>query len=49
MVQPIIPIKNGIMVNGNVIVKNFVHAKKVIVGILAHVFLRIVGIYKRYC
>ena len=37
-----IQIKNGIMKHANISVKIIVHAKNFIVGILAHVFLRIV-------
>ena len=33
-----------IMINVNVSVKNIVCAKKIVLGILAHVFVRIVGI-----
>ena len=36
--------KNGIMINVNTIVNSIVTAKKIIVGILAYVFVRIVGI-----
>ena len=44
IVQHVLRIKNGIMRNVNVSVKSTGRAKKVIVGILAHVFLRIVSI-----
>ena len=36
--------KNGIIKHVNVNVKIFVHAKKIIVGILAHAFVRTVSI-----
>ena len=36
-----IEIKNGIMKHVNVSIKVIVHMKKIIVGILAHVFVRI--------
>ena len=36
--------KNGIMINVNAIADSIVPAKKIIVGILAYVFVRIVGI-----
>ena len=39
-----IQIKNEIMKHVNVNVKIIVHPKKIIVGILAHVFMRIVSI-----
>ena len=41
IVQHVIQIKNGIMINVNVNVKIIVRAKKIIVRILAHVFVRI--------
>ena len=44
IVQYVIQIKDGIMKPVNVIVKIIVNAKKVILGILAHVFERIVSI-----
>ena len=44
IVQHVIQIKNGIIKYVNVNVKNIVRAKKIIVGILAHVFLRKVSI-----
>ena len=37
----LIQIKNGIMKDVNVNIKNIVSAKKIIIGILAHVFVRI--------
>ena len=37
-------IKDGIMKHLNVSVKIVVHSKKIIAGILAHVFIRIVNI-----
>ena len=40
IVQYVIQTKNGIMSHVNVSVKIIVHAKKIIVGILAHVFVR---------
>ena len=42
--QYVIQIKNGIIKHDNVNVKIIVLAKKIIVGILAHVFVRIVNI-----
>ena len=44
IVQYIIQIKNEIIKHINVNVKIIVRAKKIIVGILAHVFVRIVSI-----
>ena len=44
IVQHVIQIKNGIIKHVNVNVKIIVHAKKIIVGILAHVFVRIASI-----
>ena len=44
IVQHVIQIKNGILINVNFSVKGILCAKKIIVGILAHVFVRIVGI-----
>ena len=43
IVQHVIQIKNGVTKHVNVNVKIIVNAKKIIVGILAHVFVRIVG------
>ena len=40
MVYHILRIKNGIMKQVNVSAKVIVHAKKIIVGILAHVFVK---------
>ena len=44
IVQDVIEIKNGITKYANVNAKIMVLAKKIIVGILAHVFVRIVSI-----
>ena len=44
IVQAAIQIKNGIIKYVNVSVKIIVNAKKVIVGILAHLFVRMVSI-----
>ena len=44
IVQPEIQIRNRIMEHVNMSVKIFVHAKKTIFGILAHVFVRTVSI-----
>ena len=44
IVQLAIPVKNGIMINANVSAKNIVHAKKIIVEIVAHVVVRTVSI-----
>ena len=38
IVQHVIQIKNGILINVHVTANSIVHAKKIIVGILAHVF-----------
>ena len=43
IVQFVIEIKKGIIKHVNVNVKIIVRAKKIIVGILAHVFVRIVS------
>ena len=43
-VQYVIRIKNGVIKHVNVNVKIIVRAKKIIVGILAHVFVWIVSI-----
>ena len=39
-----IQIIRGIMVNANVSVKNIIHVKKIILGILIHVFVRMENI-----
>ena len=44
IVQHVIQIKNGIMINANASVKRIVCSKEIIVGIPVHVFLRIEGI-----
>ena len=44
IVQHVIQIKNGIIKHLNVNVKIIMSAKKIIVGILANVFVRIVSI-----
>ena len=44
IVQHVIQIKNGILINVHVTANSIVHAKKFIVGILAHVFVSIVSI-----
>ena len=44
IVQLTIQIKNGIMINVNAGVKSIVHAKKIMFGILAHVFVGIIRI-----
>ena len=44
IVQRVIQIKNGIMRHVNVSAKVIAHAKKIIVGIPAHVFVRIASI-----
>ena len=46
IVQLAFQIKNGVMKHVHVSVKDIVHARKIIVGILAHVFLKIVSIEK---
>ena len=42
--QNVIQVKNGTMINVNASVKSIVCAKMIIVGILAHIFVRTVGI-----
>ena len=44
IVQHIIQITNGILINVNLSLKSAISAKKIIAGILAHVFVRIVSI-----
>ena len=44
--QHVIQIKNGIVKHIDVNVKIIIHAKKIIVRILAHVFVRIANIQK---
>ena len=44
IIQLSIQIKNGIMKHVNVSVKIIAHAKKIIVGILAHAFVRMISI-----
>ena len=44
IVQHVIQNKNGIMKHVNVSVKVIIHAEKIIVGILAHVFVRTASI-----
>ena len=44
IVQHIIQITNGILINVNVSLKSVISAKKIMAGILAHVFVRIVSI-----
>ena len=44
IVQHVVQIKNGIMKHVNVSAKIIVRAKRIIVGILAHVFVRIASI-----
>ena len=46
MVQLATPIKNGIMKHANVSVKFVVRGKNIILGILAHVFVKIISILK---
>ena len=46
VVQHVIQIKTGIMINVKASVKSIVRAKNIIVEILAHVFVRIVSIEK---
>ena len=48
IVQCVIQIKNGTIEHVNFNVKINVCAKKIIVGILAHVFVRIVKYFKKY-
>ena len=42
--QHAVQTKNGMMINVNFSLKSVAHAKKIVVGILSHVFARIVGI-----
>ena len=44
IVQHVIQIKNGIMKHVYVSVKIMAHTKRIIVGILAHVFMRMISI-----
>ena len=44
IVQHVIQIKNDIMINVNASAKSIARAKKIIIGILAHIILRIAGI-----
>ena len=44
IVQHAVQTKNGMMINVNFSLKSVAHAKKIVVGILSHVFARIVGI-----
>ena len=44
IVQHVIQMENGIKVNVNVSVKRVERAEKIIVGILAHVFVKVIGI-----
>ena len=44
IVQHIIQITNGILINVNVSLKSVISAKKIMAGILAHVFVTIVSI-----
>ena len=41
-------IKNGIMKHVNASVKSIVRVQKIIIGILAHVFVRMVGVSKLF-
>ena len=44
IVQHVIQIKTGIMINDNVRAQSIVYVKKIIAGILAHAFVRIAAI-----
>ena len=46
IVQHLIQIKNGIIININASVKSIVRPKQIIVQILAHIFAKIAGIQK---
>ena len=46
IVQHLIQIKNGIIININASVKSIVRPKQIIVQILGHVFVKIAGIQK---
>ena len=43
LVENVIKIKSAIMVNVDVSVKNVMHAKKIIFGILLHVVVKIIN------
>ena len=43
MVQHVIQMKNRIIINVNLSIKSIVHSKKIVLGILAHVFAKIIG------
>ena len=47
--QYVIKIKNGIIKHVNVNIRMIEHAKKIIVGILTYVFVRIGLVFKTYC
>ena len=47
--QYVIKIKNRIIKHVNVNIRMIEHAKKIIVGILTHVFVRIALVFKTYC
>ena len=42
--QNVVQIKNGILIVANTIVKSIVKEKKIIAGILTHLFVTVVGI-----
>ena len=44
IVQHVTQIKNGMIIHVNLNVKIIVHAKNIIVGILAHVFVKIASV-----
>ena len=44
IVQHVIPIKNGMVINVNVNVKTIVSAKEIVVGILAHALVKTASI-----
>ena len=46
VVQSVILFKSEMMINVNVSVESIARVNKIIVGILAHVFVRIIGIKK---
>ena len=44
IVQHVFKMKNGVIINVSASVTSIIRAKRIIVGILAHMFVRIVGI-----
>ena len=48
MIESVIQIKSGIMINVDASPKNIIHVKKVIFGILLHAVAKMVNIHKYY-